>query len=101
MEDILIPVVFVLFFGLVIWMNIAIFGKSQRLIREWADSNGYSIIATELRFLRKGPFTWTSSRGQTVYYVTVQTPEGVMNAYVRCGSFWVGLLSDKIDVKWD
>lgn len=85
---------------LAIYITLASYGKAKRLIHEWAKSNGYSIIDMKPRFLRKGPF-WLSSRGQIVYYVNVNTSTGPKNVYIRCGSFWGGMLSDNMEVEWE
>ena len=45
---------------------------------------------------------WTSSRGQTVYCVTVEDEQGNQrHGWVRCGSWLFGLLSDNVDVRWE
>ena len=49
----------------------------------------------------RGPYFWTSSKGQTVYRVTVEVRGGVRTGWVRCGGWWLGLLSDQAEVRWD
>src|SRR5262249_36093276 len=50
----------------------------------------------------KGPFFWTSTKAQTVYYVFVEDSDGnKRSGWVRCGSCWFGLLSDNVEVRWD
>ena len=76
--------------------------KSRSLIQQWADDNGYRLLSSESRPFRRGPYFWTSSKGQTVYYVTVEMPDGTTRSgWIRCGSFWGGLWSSKVDVRWD
>jgi hypothetical protein len=90
-------VIFAVIFTLV-WR----YGRSGSLLSEWAAQNGYRIIHEEYRYLRKGPFFWTTSKGQTVYYVVVLDSAGnKRRGWVRCGSWWFGLLSDKVEVRWD
>jgi hypothetical protein len=90
-------VIFVVIFTLA-WR----FGRSGSLLSKWAAENGYCIIHEEYRFLRKGPFFWTTSKGQTVYYVVALDSAGnKRRGWVRCGSWWFGLLSDKVEVRWD
>jgi hypothetical protein len=83
---------------LAIWWRI---GRSNSLPRKWAAQNKYLILRQEHRFF-KGPYFWTSSKGQTVYYVVVQDPNGnKRSGWLRCGSWWFGLLSDNVEVRWD
>jgi hypothetical protein len=78
------------------------FGRSNSLLNNWAAQNGYRIIRREYRTFFKGPFFWTSSKGQTVYYVVVEDSDGnKRSGWLRCGGSWFGLLSDHTEVRWD
>jgi hypothetical protein len=78
------------------------YGRSNSLLREWAAQNRYRIIRQEFRNFVRGPFCWTSTKGQTVHYVVVEDSDGnKRSGWVRCGSWWFGLLSDKVRVRWD
>jgi hypothetical protein len=78
------------------------FGRSGALLNQWAADNGYRIIRQEYRTFFKGPFFWTSTKGQTVYYVVVEGAGGNRRrGWVRCGGWWLGLLSDNVEVRWD
>ena len=75
--------------------------RSRSLLDQWAEQNGFEIIHSELRSLRRGPFLLTTTKGQTVYYVTVRDINGVEHCgWVRCGGALLGLLSDKTEVRW-
>ena len=50
--------------------------RSNSVLRQWADRNGYRIIEQEYRYLMKGPFFLTSSKNQTVYRVTIEDEHG-------------------------
>jgi hypothetical protein len=90
-------VIFAIISGL-LWQ----FGRSGSLLTKWAAENGYRIIRQEFRFFRKGPFFWTSTRGQAVYYVVIEDSAGnKRKGWVRCGSWWFGLLSNNVEVRWD
>lgn len=76
--------------------------RSRTLLQRWASRNGYRIIGADHRSFFRGPFFWTSSKGQTVYRVAVQIGTGaVLRGWVRCGSWCFGLLSDRVEVRWD
>jgi hypothetical protein len=48
------------------------------------------------------PHFWTTSRDQVVYHVTVLDQLGrERKGWVRCGSWWFGLFSNKAEVRWD
>jgi hypothetical protein len=86
------------FVGFMLWWR---FSRSDHLLKDWADKNSYRIVRSEYRYVWKGPFFWTSSRGQTVYYVTVEDVQGNQrHGWVRCGSWLFGLLSDNVEVRW-
>src|SRR4051794_29722736 len=78
------------------------FGRSQTILDRWAEANGLRILNKEYRWMMRGPFAWTTSKGQAVYRVTVEDAAGrTRSGWVRCGSWLAGLLSDRVDVRWD
>jgi hypothetical protein len=77
-------------------------GRSSSLLNQWAAQNGYRVISQEYRTFFKGPFFWTSTKGQTIYYVVIEDSGGNRRGgWVRCGGWWLGLLSDNVEVRWD
>lgn len=78
------------------------FSRSNSLLHQWAERNGYRVVHQEYRNFFRGPFFWTTTRNQTVYYVTVEDAHGHRRkGWVRCGGWFLGLLSDNVDVAWD
>ncbi|MEO5916033.1 MAG: hypothetical protein ABIS50_17490 [Luteolibacter sp.] len=78
------------------------FSRSRSVLEQWAIENGYTIIHSEYRHFMRGPFFWTTSKGQTVYQVSVRDKAGtVRSGWVRCGGFFLGLLSDNAEVRWE
>jgi hypothetical protein len=76
--------------------------RSRTLLKRWAMQNDYALLSSQYRYLRKGPFTWTSSKNQTVYYVTVRDKQNhIRSGWVCCGGWWLGVYSDKTEVSWD
>jgi hypothetical protein len=93
-------------FGMVVVVAIALvvwsFSRGRTLLNRWAEENRFRIIHAEVRHLCAGPFTWTKSRNQIVYYVRVSDRDGKeRKGWVRCGSYFGGLASDKTDVRWE
>ena len=78
------------------------YSRSRGLVWQWAEQNGYEVLACDCRYLRKGPFVWTSSKGQTVYFVTNRDRDKqVRSGWVRCGGFVLGPLSTRTEVRWE
>jgi hypothetical protein len=76
--------------------------RAGSILDNWAAENGYRILESELRWSGRGPFFFTTARGQEVYRVTVEDQGGtIRRGYVRCGSYFFGMLSDKAEVRWD
>jgi hypothetical protein len=76
--------------------------RSRALLRGWAAANGFEILQSEFRFVRRGPFFWTTSKGQTVYYVKIRDGQNhVRSGWVRCGGWWLGLWADKTEARWE
>src|SRR5436190_20197489 len=76
--------------------------RSNALLHLWAEQNQYRILRQQCRRLFKGPYSWTSSKGQAVYYVVVEDSDGhKRSGWVRCGSWWAGLLSDHVEARWE
>src|SRR5262249_54158005 len=93
-----VPLILVLVVGSLAWH----FGRSRSLLERWAERNGFRILRSEYRYMFRGPYYWTTSKGQTVYRVTVEDKAGlVRNGWVRCGGWWLGLMSDHVEARWD
>lgn len=102
MDEFLIIVGILAFLGLIIAIMSWHFSRSHSVLEQWADENGYEILHSEYRHFFRGPFFWTSSKGQTVYYVSVRVNSGELRSgWVRCGGWFLGLLSNKAEVRWE
>jgi hypothetical protein len=78
------------------------YSRARKVLRDWAETNGYVILSSEVRWFRRGPFWWSTSKGQEVYYVTIRTSHGqVRRGWVRCGNWFFGLLLNDAAVRWD
>ncbi len=88
-------------FLLAIWALIWYLRKSRILLQRWADSNGYRLLEQRYRYFFRGPFFWSAS-AQMVYRVVVEDRTGHRRSgWVRLGSFWLGIFSDEVAVRWD
>ena len=86
----------------VVAMMVWVFPRSRRILESWAAESGYHILSSEIRWFRRGPFLWTTSKNQVVYYVTVRTHDGmVKQGWIRCGGLWGGVFKDKVEARWD
>ncbi len=93
-----VMVIAVLGIGSLFWR----FSRSKSILEKWAEQNGYEILESDYRMLAKGPFFWRSSEEQAVYHVKVRDGQGqIRTGWIRCGGWVLGLLSDKVEVKWE
>jgi hypothetical protein len=98
--------VLVVVFAVIVVLGVLIiiwhFGRSDALLQQWAQRNGYRLLDHRYCWVFKGPFFWTTSKGQTVYRVTVEDEQGRRRSgWVRCGGWFMGLISDKVEARWD
>src|SRR5262249_34539903 len=78
------------------------FSRARAMLERWAQRNGFHIVGRHYSNLSKGPFFWTTSRGQVVYRITVEAGGGVgPSGWARCGGWFLGMLSDRVQVVWD
>jgi hypothetical protein len=101
-NDIWIPVFLVAVIAIVILAWVWHFSRARSILQKWADDNSYPLLQTEYCWFRRGPFFWTTSRDQAVYYVTVLDQQGhERRGWVRCGSWFFGMFSNQADVRWE
>jgi len=92
----------VLFFVFVISMMVWHFSRSRKMVEQWANDNCMELIEAERRFLRRGTYWWRTNKGQEVFRITVRDSSGqVRRGYVRVGGWFLGMLSDQVNVEWD
>jgi hypothetical protein len=96
---VLIPVLFIAFAVGSIWWSRT---RGLSLLENWARGQGYEILTREECWFFRGPYFWSTSKGQKVYKVSLKDLDGhVRTGFVRCGGYWLGMLSDDVDVRWD
>ncbi len=95
---IILPIFLILFVGILVWS----FSRAETILARWARRNGYEVLRAKFLFFGGKAFWWRRGRGHFVYYVTIRNAQGhIRRAYVRCGSWLLGLLSDHVTVEWD
>jgi hypothetical protein len=78
------------------------FTRSTTMLDRWAAANGLRLVTKEYRWLVKGPFFWRSGKNQAVYRITAQDAHGqTFSGFARCGGWFFGMLSDRVEVRWD
>lgn len=88
------PVVILLTF---LWRK----SRTDEILANWARENNVEVVESESRPFR-GPFFWSSNDHQTVRRIVVRDCDGnERSGYIRCGSYFGGLLSEQTKVKWD
>ncbi|MBX0330486.1 hypothetical protein K2Z83_22790 [Oscillochloris sp. ZM17-4] len=76
--------------------------RAADLLAGWTTASGYVLLQSEPRYVRAGPYFWRHRRGQMIYYVAVADQQGIRRAgYVQLGGWFMGLLSNQVDVSWD
>ena len=95
-----------------IWLVIIVVGltiyttyhksSGEKALQKWAEREGHTIIDSEWKWALYGPFFFTcTSQSQRVFKVTLRTKDGrLRKAWVRLGGYFLGLMSDQVDVKW-
>jgi hypothetical protein len=83
--------------GVELWAH----ARAQRLVTDWAVSEGYQLVSCKRRWVDKGPFTWPARASWIVFAVVVASPNGRSRAgWIRVGGYWIGLLSSRLTVSW-
>jgi hypothetical protein len=96
------PFVIVLVIAVAIASAAYHYNRAASILQSWAAGNGFRILSSERCWFWRGPFFLRSGKSQEVYRVTIQDGAGRTRCgYVRCGGFFLGMLSNQADVVWD
>jgi hypothetical protein len=83
-------------------LSVMHFARGRSLLDAWAEREGLQLVSANHCWLWRGPFWWRSSKSHAVYRVVVRSASGAARSgYVRCGSFFAGVLSGAVAVEWD
>jgi hypothetical protein len=76
--------------------------RSRNLIAQWAAENRYELLAASRQYWTLGTPFWFTAKGQTVYRIEARDYQGnTYTGYALCGGRFMGLWSDRVEVKWD
>ena len=97
-----VAVLVVLVAGLVVANVLWTFRRAASMLVEALAADGHRLVSREYRWLARGPFFWTTSKSQIVYRFAAADADGVVRSgWARCGSYFFGLLSRRVDIRWD
>jgi hypothetical protein len=75
--------------------------RSNTILRNWANQNGYRIAHTRRRYISQGPFKYNTGVAP-VFRVEVEDHQGHRRTgWVRCGSIMWGIFNDQAMALWD
>ena len=98
----IVPLLFVLLIIFAVAMMGWNYFRAEDILRRWARNNGFKLLSAERRWFRRGPFFFWTSKSQVVFYVTVRTSDDrIRHGWVRCGSWFLGVLIDQAEARWD
>jgi hypothetical protein len=76
--------------------------QSSAMLHTWADENGFTIVSQKFCHFWRGPFFFTTSKGQVVYRITLRDKAGSeWTGWARCGGWFWGLMSNQVTVRLD
>jgi hypothetical protein len=76
--------------------------RAAAMLRRGLAAKGYTLVERNYRWFARGPFFWTTSKGQAVFRFTAADPDGNRRTgWARCGGFFFGLMADRVDLRWD
>lgn len=97
-----IAIGFLLFFGLALFLIFWQARRSSKMIDDWADEHGFEVVEKKQPLINLGPFRWENPHGRTFYQITARDDQGQEHGgWVCCGAEWLGLFSNKVEVRWD
>jgi hypothetical protein len=93
--------------GIVLWLASQLLivqtEASEALIEHWSRTQGLRVVRAERCWLATGPFPMTGALDAPTFHVVTRTSHGVeRTAWVRCGSFPLGVILDPVvEARWN
>ena len=102
MDGVGVILIFIIFIAAAFALWCWHYRRANTLLEEWAARNDYHIVSREYRWFRRGRFFWFTGRGQIVFHVEIVDSEGLLRSgLVRVGGFFLGMMSNNVEVAWD
>lgn len=94
-------IAFLIVLSAVVLQGVYRFSKARRLVREWAETRGVRIVSMHWEVFPSGPVASAAFGKHIVYDVSfVDTDGQSRRCWAKCGGWWLGLLSDTVEVVW-
>lgn len=76
--------------------------RARAAVREAIRAGGDELVQMKQRWLRQGPFFWTTTRSQVVYRVVVRDSAGRQRTgWARWGRTWFLEPDTRLEFRWD
>jgi hypothetical protein len=77
--------------------------RRREALFRWSANHGYKLLSFRQPLMTEASaFPVSASKSQHVFHVDVEAPDGTRRSgWVRLGSAWLGLGSNKADTRWD
>jgi hypothetical protein len=76
--------------------------RGEQMLEGWCRKAGVVLLSRRHCWILRGPYFWTASKGQVVYKFSVRDKAGrERSGHARCGGYWLGVLTDHVDVTWE
>lgn len=77
--------------------------RRREALYRWSASHGYKLLSFRQPLVTEASaFPISASKSQQVFHVDVESADGKRRSgWVRFGSAWLGLASNKVDTRWD
>lgn len=77
--------------------------RRREALFRWASNHGFKVLQFGQPVLSElSPFVFSGSKAQQIFRIKVQDTEGQTHSgWIRLGSIWRGLSSEKAEVRWD
>ncbi len=77
--------------------------RAKALLHKCSQEHGFEILNSKELFFTSGPFGWGTSGRASVFRLRVRDRDGKeRTVWVRCGSFFAGLIFDSTtEIEWE
>lgn len=88
--------------GFAIWFERQGEDISILMLKRWLNRDNLELVTHSRCWLRKGPYTWRTSRAQRTFRITVRDSSGqIRSGWACCGGYFLGVFADAVTFIWD